>query len=62
MGVVRIDDRLERDIGKLLKKEENKYKYPSKSAFLNIIIYEKLLAMDKIDDRDRKRKKQIKSS
>ncbi len=47
MGVVRIDNKLDREIEKLLKKEANRYKYPSKSAFLNIILHEKLLELDK---------------
>jgi hypothetical protein len=38
MGVVRIDDELEQEIAEFIKKKENRYKYPSKSAFLNIII------------------------
>ena len=47
MGVVRIDDELERDIEELRKKEENRYKYPCKTTFLNIIIHERLLEMKK---------------
>ncbi len=38
MGVVRIDDALEKEIAQFIKRTENKYKYPSKSNFLNIII------------------------
>jgi hypothetical protein len=42
MGVVRIDDELEKAIEKVLSKEENRYRYPSKTAFLNIIISDAL--------------------
>jgi hypothetical protein len=42
MGVVRIDDGLEKDIEALLSRPENRFKYPSKTAFLNIIINEYL--------------------
>ncbi|MBW2971952.1 hypothetical protein KY359_02850 [Candidatus Woesearchaeota archaeon] len=47
MGVVRIDDKLEKDIESLIKKDENRYRYPSKTAFLNMIIHERLLEMKK---------------
>ncbi|NQU78395.1 hypothetical protein HQ545_01370 [Candidatus Woesearchaeota archaeon] len=43
MGVVRIDDALDKQIERFLKKPENKYKYPSKTAFLNIMIHENLM-------------------
>ncbi|MBW2964038.1 hypothetical protein KY363_01135 [Candidatus Woesearchaeota archaeon] len=38
MGVVRIDDSLDKEIDSLIKSPENRFRYPSKSAFLNIII------------------------
>jgi hypothetical protein len=38
MGVVRIDDALEKEIAAFIKRPENRYRYPSKSIFLNIII------------------------
>lgn len=47
MGVVRIDDALEKEIEAILKKPENKYKYPSKTILLNIIIDEHLQKMKK---------------
>ena len=50
MGVVRIDDELEKEIELILKKAENKYRFPSKTTFLNILIHEHLLEL--------KRKKQ----
>jgi hypothetical protein len=43
VGVVRIDDGLDREIESLLQKEENKYRYPSKTTLLNIIVHEYLL-------------------
>jgi hypothetical protein len=43
MGVVRIDDALEQEIETLLKRDENRFRYPSKTAFLNIILHERLL-------------------
>jgi len=39
MGVVRIDDGLLRQLKKLLKDEEYKYKYPSIASFINILLY-----------------------
>jgi hypothetical protein len=47
MGVVRIDDGLEKDIEALLSKSENRFRYPSKTAFLNIIINDYLNAKKK---------------
>ena len=43
MGVVRIDNELDKAIDKILKKPENKYRYPSKTAFLNIILNDYLI-------------------
>lgn len=43
MGVVRIDDSLEQEIETLLRRDENRFRYPSKTAFLNIILHEHLL-------------------
>ena len=42
MGVVRIDDSLDKEIEAILKKPENRYRYPSKTILLNIIIHEHL--------------------
>ncbi|MCK4729903.1 MAG: hypothetical protein KAT28_01150 [Candidatus Aenigmarchaeota archaeon] len=42
MGVVRVDDKLQKDIQKWIKKNGNKYQYPSITAFINNAIYEKL--------------------
>jgi hypothetical protein len=47
MGVVRIDDGLEKDIEELIKRSENRFKYPSKTAFLNIILSDYLSAKKK---------------
>ena len=43
MGVVRIDDKLLKEIKALLEKECNQYQYPSVAAFINSTIYEKLI-------------------
>lgn len=42
MAVVRVADKLLREIRTLLDKDENKYQYPSVSAFINNAVYEKL--------------------
>lgn len=42
MGVVRIDDKLLKELKDILRKEENKYRYGSIASFINSIIYEKL--------------------
>jgi len=47
MGVVRIDDGLEKEIEDILKRDENRFKYPSKTAFLNVIINDRIIALKK---------------
>ncbi|MBI2972072.1 MAG: hypothetical protein HYY37_06640 [Candidatus Aenigmarchaeota archaeon] len=42
MAVVRLDDHLLEEIKKFLEKDDNKYRYPSVSAFLNFLVYEKM--------------------
>jgi len=42
MGVVRIDDKLLEEIKEWIKKNGNRYKVPSVTAFINSAIYEKL--------------------
>ena len=42
MGVVRIDDKLKKEVLDYISKEGNKYNYPSISTFVNIAIFEKL--------------------
>ena len=42
MGVVRIDDKLNKEVQDWLNENGNKYKHPSVSAFVNNAIYEKL--------------------
>jgi len=42
MGIVRIDNELQKEIIEFIKKKENKYHYPSISAFINLAVYEKL--------------------
>lgn len=46
MAVVRIDDKLLKEIKSLLEREENHYQYPSVSAFINNTIYEKLIEIN----------------
>ena len=47
MGVVRIDDELEKEIEEILKRPENRYRYPSKTILLNIIINDYLQRLKK---------------
>ena len=47
MGVVRIDDELEKEIEEILKRPENRYRYPSKTILLNIIIHDYLQRLKK---------------
>ncbi len=42
MGVVRIDDKLNKEVQDWLNDNGNKYKHPSVSAFVNNAVYEKL--------------------
>jgi len=42
MPVVRIDEKLLKEIKDLIKKDENKYQYPSVAAFVNNAVFEKL--------------------
>ncbi len=46
MAVVRVADKLLKEIKELLCKDENKYHYPSVSAFINYAIYEKLIEVN----------------
>lgn len=42
MSVVRIDDKLMKEVQKWLDENGNKYKHPTVSAFVNNAVYEKL--------------------
>lgn len=42
MAVVRIDDKLIKEVQDWLEKNGNKYKHPTLSAFVNNAVYEKL--------------------
>ena len=53
MAVVRIDDKLLREIKKFLQRDENRYRHPSVSAFINYALYEKI---EKINGKNRKKK------
>lgn len=47
MGVVRIDDKLLKEVQEWLRKNGNRYKHPTLSAFVNNAIYEKLKQLKK---------------
>ena len=47
MGVVRIDDKLIKEVQKWLEENGNKYKHPTLSAFVNNAVYEKLKRLKK---------------
>lgn len=51
MGVVRIDDKLQKEIQRFLSKDENKYKHPSMAAFINYIMSQELKKMEKENDK-----------
>ena len=42
MGVVRIDDKLKKEVLDYISNEDNKYSYPNISTFVNSAIFEKL--------------------
>lgn len=42
MGVVRIDDKLQKEIQEWIKKNGNKYQHPTITSFINSAIYEKI--------------------
>ena len=42
MAVVRVADKLLKEIKSLLDRDENRYQYPSVAAFVNSAVYEKL--------------------
>ncbi len=42
MGVVRIDDKLKKQILDFINDDDNKYQYPTISTFINSAIHEKL--------------------
>ena len=42
MGIVRIDDKLQKEIQEWIKKNGNKYQHPSITSFINSAIYEKI--------------------
>lgn len=46
MTVVRIDDKLHKEVTALIQKKEMKYKYPTISAFVNRALYEKILKVN----------------
>lgn len=47
MGVVRIDDKLIKNVQEWLDENGNKYKHPTISAFVNNAVYEKLKGVKK---------------
>lgn len=42
MGVVRLDDKLKKEVLDYISQEDNKYNYPNISTFVNSAIFEKL--------------------
>jgi hypothetical protein len=46
VAVVRIDDKLLREIKKFLQRDENRYQHPSVSAFINYALYEKITELN----------------
>ena len=46
VAVVRIDDKLLREIRKFLQRDENRYQHPSVSAFINYALYEKITRLN----------------
>ena len=42
MAVVRVDDKLLKEVKQLLKNDENKYKYGSIASYINSVLYGKL--------------------
>ena len=46
MAVVRIDDKILKEIKRFLQLDENKYQHPSISAFINYALYEKIEKMN----------------
>ena len=47
MGVVRINDKLIKEVKEWLDKNGNQYKHPTLSAFVNNAVYEKLKELKK---------------
>jgi len=47
MAVVRIDDELLMRVRKVLKKEDNRYKYGSLASLINSMIFDQLKVEDK---------------
>ncbi len=47
MAVIRIDDELYKKIIKFIKKEENRFDFPSVKSFVDKIIYEKTKKLEK---------------
>jgi predicted nucleotide-binding protein (sugar kinase/HSP70/actin superfamily) len=56
VAVVRVDDRLLREIKKFLQKDGNCYRHPSVSAFINYALYEKIIEINGKSNKKRKRR------
>ena len=50
MGVVRIDDKLKKEVFDYISKDDNKYNYPNISTFVNSAIFEKLKKSNGVKD------------
>jgi len=46
MAVVRIDDKILKEIKKFLQRDENRYHHPSVSAFINYALHEKIIQIN----------------
>jgi len=54
MAVIRIDDGLYRKIVKFIKKEENKFDYPSVKCFVDKLIYKKIKEIESEEEKIKK--------
>ena len=54
MAVIRIDDKLYKKIIKFIKKEENRFDFPSVKSFVDKLIYEKTKEIEKLEKNKKK--------
>ncbi len=50
MGVVKIDDKLLKEVQDWLEKNGNRYKHPTMAAFVNSAVYERLKKIKGVKD------------
>lgn len=53
MGLVRIDETLHKKLVEWIRKNGNKYRFPSVTSFVNSAIYEKLKKLEKEIENDK---------